>query len=66
MTGCIFKRKLKSGVSRGCHLFFAGWTADGKRNQILSLDLPRRAPQRRHYGPRSLNTSRTMGASQRT
>jgi len=34
MTGCVFKRKLKSGTSWG-YLFSAGKDAAGKRNQIF-------------------------------
>src|ERR1700674_1649118 len=34
MTGCVFKRKLKSGISWG-YLFSAGKDATGKRNQIF-------------------------------
>src|ERR1700730_2740103 len=34
MTGCVFKRKLKSGTSWG-YLFSAGKDATGKRNQIF-------------------------------
>jgi integrase len=33
MTGCIFKRKLRTGVSWG-YVFFGGWEAEGKRIQI--------------------------------
>src|SRR5712691_9218439 len=34
MTGCVFKRKLKSGTSWG-YLFSAGKDARGKRNQVF-------------------------------
>jgi len=34
MTGCVFKRRLKSGTSWG-YLFSAGKDASGKRNQIF-------------------------------
>jgi len=34
MTGCVFKRKLKTGISWG-YLFSAGKDAAGKRNQIF-------------------------------
>src|SRR5579863_3095627 len=34
MTGCVFKRKLKSGTSWG-YLFSAGKDRSGKRNQIF-------------------------------
>src|ERR1700720_1945720 len=34
MTGCVFKRKLKSGTSWG-YLFSAGKDVSGKRNQIF-------------------------------
>src|ERR1700733_2466177 len=34
MTGCVFKRKLKTGVSWG-YLFSAGKDAAGERNQIF-------------------------------
>src|ERR1700674_4884975 len=34
MTGCVFKRKLKSSTSWG-YLFSAGKGASGKRNQIF-------------------------------
>ena len=34
MTGCVFKRKLKSGTGWG-YLFSAGKDAAGKRNQIF-------------------------------
>lgn len=33
MTGCIFKRKRKCGIS-WCYVFFGGWDASGKRIQI--------------------------------
>ena len=38
MTGCVFKRKWKSGISWG-YVFFGGWDANGKRVQI-SCQLP--------------------------
>jgi len=34
MTGCVFKRKLKSGTAWG-YLYSAGRDAAGKRNQIF-------------------------------
>ncbi|HUA82648.1 MAG TPA: tyrosine-type recombinase/integrase [Bryobacteraceae bacterium] len=39
MTGCIFKRKLKSGIRWG-YLFFGGWDGNGKRIQIFKSGFP--------------------------
>src|SRR5580704_3509848 len=39
MTGCIFKRKLKSGISWG-YLFFGGWDENGKRIQVFKSGFP--------------------------
>src|SRR5271167_3137397 len=39
MTGCIFKRKLKSGISWG-YSFFAGRDENGKRIQVFKSGFP--------------------------
>ncbi len=39
MTGCIFKRPSKSGVT-WAYSFFAGWNPDGKRLQVLRSGFP--------------------------
>jgi integrase len=39
MTGSIFKRKLKTGVSWG-YVFFGGWDANGKRIQVFKSGFP--------------------------
>ena len=39
MTGCIFKRKFKSGIRWG-YLFFGGWDENGKRIQIFKSGFP--------------------------
>jgi integrase len=39
MTGCVFKRKRKSGTS-WCYVFFGGWDANGKRIQISKAGFP--------------------------
>jgi integrase len=39
MTGCVFKRKRKSGVSWG-YVFFGGWDAHGERIQITKSGFP--------------------------
>ena len=39
MTGCIFKRKFKSGIRWG-YLFFGGWDEKGKRIQIFKSGFP--------------------------
>src|ERR1700689_2148481 len=39
MTGCIFKRKFKSGIRWG-YLFFGGWDENGKRIQVFKSGFP--------------------------
>ena len=39
MTGSIFKRKLRTGVSWG-YIFFGGWDENGKRIQIFKSGFP--------------------------
>ncbi|MGD1091432.1 MAG: Arm DNA-binding domain-containing protein [Bryobacteraceae bacterium] len=39
MTGCIFKRKLKSGITWS-YVFFGGWDAKGKRIQVSKSGFP--------------------------
>jgi integrase len=39
MTGSIFKRKLKTGVSWG-YVFFGGWDENGKRIQVFKSGFP--------------------------
>jgi integrase len=39
MTGCVFKRKRKSGVTWG-YVFFGGWDAKDKRIQITKAGFP--------------------------
>lgn len=39
MTGCVFKRKLKQGISWG-YVFFGGWDENGKRIQICKTGYP--------------------------
>src|SRR5271154_611288 len=39
MTGCVFKRKLKSGISWG-YSFFAGRDEDGRRIQVFKSGFP--------------------------
>ena len=39
MTGCVFKRKRKSGVT-WCYVFFGGWDANEKRIQITKAGFP--------------------------
>lgn len=39
MTGCVYKRKKKQGVS-WCYVFFGGWDARGKRIQIGKAGFP--------------------------
>jgi integrase len=39
MTGCVFKRKLKRGVT-WCYVFFGGWDPAGKRIQISKAGFP--------------------------
>src|SRR4051812_33661283 len=42
MTGCIFKRKLSSGISWG-YSFFAGRDQSGKRIQVFKSGFPTKA-----------------------
>ncbi len=39
MTGSIFKRKLRTGVSWG-YVFFGGWDENGKRIQMFKSGFP--------------------------
>lgn len=39
MTGCVYKRKRKQGIS-WCYFFFGGWDASGKRIQIAKGGFP--------------------------
>jgi integrase len=39
MTGCVYKRKKKQGIS-WCYVFFGGWDASGNRIQIAKSGFP--------------------------